>query len=280
LRSLPPCQAWVRTAAPPLRTGPHIPLTALHTLMLELRMCPIWVCRWCAGAISGILPMVAMGAYFLFQQRGKKAEEKKELSELERVAEDQGFDSERLAQLAEWVRPQHTRTNPRSALLRSSRQPPALHARPDTHRRWRRCVRAQANKIIKKKQMPGVVLAVARKGKLVYHEAYGDRTFQRDSILSMQSMSSSIIAAALMTLVDEGLVSVEDDVTKYIPSFANFRVYRSVSERESVSLPPPLCGYARRICDVSYRELLFGNVCFHDRAPRPRPSRPTLSGSR
>ena len=54
-------------------------------------------------ALTGILPMVAMGAYFLFQQRGKGKEEKRELSELELVAEELGFDAERLDALGDWA---------------------------------------------------------------------------------------------------------------------------------------------------------------------------------
>ena len=148
-------------------------------------------------ALTGILPMVAMGAYFLFQQRGKGKEEKRELSELELVAEELGFDAERLDALGDW-----------------------------------------ATKLIKKKQLPGVVLAVARKGQLVYHEAFGDRTFQRDSIMSIQSMALPIITATLMSFVDEGLISVDDDITKYIPAFSKFCVYRSGTTKDTLETDP------------------------------------------
>ena len=82
---------------------------------------------------------------------GKNKEEKRELTELERVSEELGFDVERMDALGEW-----------------------------------------ADKLIKKKQLPGVVIAVARKGRVVFHEAFGDRTYQRDSILAIEGMVTPV----------------------------------------------------------------------------------------
>ena len=47
--------------------------------------------------------------------------------------------------------------------------------------------------------MPGIVVTVAHKGKTVYNEAFG--TYSIDTILAMQEMGQSIIAAAFLTLV-------------------------------------------------------------------------------
>ena len=103
------------------------------------------------GMMTSLLPMLAIGGYMFFQNRGKNKEEKREFTELERVSEELGFDVERMDALGEW-----------------------------------------ADKLIKKKQLPGVVIAVARKGRLVFHEAFGDRTYQRDSILAIEGMVTPV----------------------------------------------------------------------------------------
>ena len=139
-----------------------------------------------SSMLTGMLPLLAIGAYTMFQSRKNNKNENRELSELEIIGEDHGFDAERMLQVKEW-----------------------------------------AEKITKSKKFPGVVIAVARKGQLVYHEAFGDRSYQPDSIVSIESMAASVVTAAFMSLVDEGLCSVDDDVLRYIPSFANFRVYQS-----------------------------------------------------
>lgn len=76
----------------------------------------------------------------------------------------------------------------------------------------------------------GAVSAVARRGKLVWHEAQGfsnpiDKTAMRkDAIFRVMSSSKPVTALAILTLVDEGKLSLDDKVSKYIPSFANPRV--------------------------------------------------------
>ena len=79
----------------------------------------------------------------------------------------------------------------------------------------------------------------SRAQQVIFHEAYGqDRTYQKDAILQMQSLSTPVITAALMTLVDEGRVRLDDDVTKYLPYFSNFRVYRSGTTESTLETVP------------------------------------------
>ena len=73
-------------------------------------------------------------------------------------------------------------------------------------------------------QMPGMVVTVAHRGTVVYNEAFG--SYSTDTILALQEMSQSIVAAAFLTLVDDKTVSLDDKVSKYIPSFKEFRVLK------------------------------------------------------
>ena len=84
--------------------------------------------------------------------------------------------------------------------------------------------------------MPGIVVTVAHKGTTVYNEAFG--TYSIDTILAMQEMGQSIIAAAFLTLVEESNetdISLDDPVSKYIPSFAEFRVLKMPATRKGTA---------------------------------------------
>ena len=79
----------------------------------------------------------------------------------------------------------------------------------------------------------------SRTQQIIIHEAYGqDRTYQKDAILQMQSLSTPVITAALMTLVDEGRVNLDDNVTDYLPYFSDFRVYRSGTTEATLETVP------------------------------------------
>jgi D-alanyl-D-alanine carboxypeptidase len=70
----------------------------------------------------------------------------------------------------------------------------------------------------------GVSIAVARDGKLVLARAYGvaDRSHgvdvTPDSIFHIASISKNIAAAAVLSLVDQGRVRLDDDVTRFVPA--------------------------------------------------------------
>jgi CubicO group peptidase (beta-lactamase class C family) len=74
-------------------------------------------------------------------------------------------------------------------------------------------------------EVAGAVTLVARRGKIVHHEAYGfadlaSRTPMRtDSIFRLASMSKPITAVAIMMLVEEGKVRLTDPVSRFIPEF-------------------------------------------------------------
>jgi CubicO group peptidase (beta-lactamase class C family) len=78
--------------------------------------------------------------------------------------------------------------------------------------------------------LAGAVTLVANKDKVLSLEAigYADLSSSRpmliDAIFWIASMSKPITAAALMILVDEGKVKLDDPVEKYLPEFKNIRV--------------------------------------------------------
>lgn len=75
-------------------------------------------------------------------------------------------------------------------------------------------------------QIPGAIVTVAVEGKVVHRDARGvpdprsGVRLQPDSILWLASLSKVVCAAALLMLADDGKLSVEDPVSRYIPEFA------------------------------------------------------------
>lgn len=80
-------------------------------------------------------------------------------------------------------------------------------------------------------KLGSIVTAVARRGKLVHMEGFGKTRIDGGeavtpkTIFRIFSMSKPIVSVALMTLYEEGKFHLDDPVAKYIPSFANLKVY-------------------------------------------------------
>src|SRR6516162_6545965 len=79
--------------------------------------------------------------------------------------------------------------------------------------------------------LPGMLVHVYRKGQLVHTGIAGHMDLERgkkmreDAIFRIYSMSKPITAVALMMLVEEGLLGLDDDVATHIPSWRNIGVY-------------------------------------------------------
>ena len=77
----------------------------------------------------------------------------------------------------------------------------------------------------------GVVAAVVRNGRLVYMEALGQadieaaRPMPEDAIFRLYSMTRSITSLAAMILWEEGAFRLHDPVSRYLPQFADQRVF-------------------------------------------------------
>jgi len=77
------------------------------------------------------------------------------------------------------------------------------------------------------KKLPGAVVMVARKGKLVYSTAVGSLNnstggaMTQDAVFRIYSMTKPLVSTALMMLVEDGKVQLTDPVSKFLPSFKN-----------------------------------------------------------
>jgi len=97
------------------------------------------------------------------------------------------------------------------------------------------------SKYVSEGRLPGLITAVARKGKVVHFEVQGYADvenripLQEDSLFRIYSMSKPITGVALMILIEEGKVRLNDPVALYIPEFAFTKVMK-VKDDGSVSL--------------------------------------------
>ncbi len=75
---------------------------------------------------------------------------------------------------------------------------------------------------------PGCAVAVSRHGKMVVNRAYGLADLERDvplstsSIFDAASIRKQFVAAAVLLLVEEGRLSLSDDVRKFIPELPDY----------------------------------------------------------
>ncbi|MCK1734176.1 beta-lactamase family protein [Bradyrhizobium sp. 138] len=79
-------------------------------------------------------------------------------------------------------------------------------------------------------KIPGAILLLQQHGKPVYYENFGVRDvatgipMSADTIFRLYSMSKPITSVMAMMLVEEGKLSLDDPVSKYIPAFAGMKV--------------------------------------------------------
>ena len=83
---------------------------------------------------------------------------------------------------------------------------------------------------ITKGRLPGAVIAVARKGKLVYYEAIGyldkdaGTKMPIDAIFSVASMTKPMVSVGALELYERGQLKLDEPVATYLPQFAKVQV--------------------------------------------------------
>jgi methyl acetate hydrolase len=87
--------------------------------------------------------------------------------------------------------------------------------------------------------VPGVVVAVVDKNGVLYNEAFGKSStvkntpMTKDTIFNMASMTKPITSTAIMILVDEGKLKLDDEVAKYLPKWKDPVVISKFNEADA-----------------------------------------------
>lgn len=90
---------------------------------------------------------------------------------------------------------------------------------------WAQTFEAYASRLLAPYTIPGVSVAVAKEGEVVYHHGFGYRDAERelpltlDTVLGIGSITKSFTCVAIMQLHEQGRLNVHDPAVKYLPEF-------------------------------------------------------------
>jgi CubicO group peptidase (beta-lactamase class C family) len=107
--------------------------------------------------------------------------------------------------------------------------------------------------------IPGAVSLVARKGQVVHFEARGfadlasKRPMARDTVFELFSMTKPVVAVAVLILVEEGRIGLNEPIGTYVPAYQRLNVV--------VTAPPGTNGSART--EPAARPITVGDVLTH-----------------
>ncbi len=82
-------------------------------------------------------------------------------------------------------------------------------------------------------KLPGAITLVARKGEIAHFGVVGQGDVERgtplkeDSIFRIYSMTKPLTSVAMMMLVEEGAIALEDPVEKFIPAWKDLGVFQA-----------------------------------------------------
>jgi len=83
-------------------------------------------------------------------------------------------------------------------------------------------------------RLPGIVVAVSRRGSVVYQKAFGfanvetHQPMRADAVFRLYSMTKPVASVGLLTLYEQGKFRLTDPLERYLPQFANVKVYKGV----------------------------------------------------
>ena len=84
-------------------------------------------------------------------------------------------------------------------------------------------------------KVAGIVGIVARNGRIAYDRSFGvmnvrsRKRLRSDAVFRIYSMTKPVLGAATMKLAQQGRLGLEDPVSKFIPAFADVKVYPSMA---------------------------------------------------
>lgn len=86
------------------------------------------------------------------------------------------------------------------------------------------------NGYVSRSWVPGVVTLIVKDGKVIQNKGYGysnvasKKPMEPNSIFRIASQTKAIVSAGILILYDEGKLSLQDPVSKYLPAFAHQKV--------------------------------------------------------
>jgi CubicO group peptidase (beta-lactamase class C family) len=124
-------------------------------------------------------------------------------------------------------------------------------------------LRADLQALVDAHQLPGAIAVVERDGVVLARETVGWRDVEEkkplrdDAIFRLYSMSKPITSVAIMMLVEQGRLALDDPVERYLPERRDMRVYVSGGVDETVTEP------ARRPISISDLLTHSSGIVYH-----------------
>ena len=93
--------------------------------------------------------------------------------------------------------------------------------------------------------VPGVVAIVVDRDKVLYHEAFGKMNvaknvpMAKDTIFRIASMTKAVTSVAVMQLIEQGKLGLDDDVAKFLPRLKTPQVFSRVDEKAGTYATQP-----------------------------------------
>ena len=94
---------------------------------------------------------------------------------------------------------------------------------------------------VERKDVPGVVALITDRERVLYHSAFGvadvatGRPLTLDALFRIASMTKPVTSVALMQLVEQGRIGLDDPAEKYLPELAGLKVIESTRRVEPTS---------------------------------------------
>ncbi|MDA0347376.1 MAG: serine hydrolase [Verrucomicrobia bacterium] len=92
---------------------------------------------------------------------------------------------------------------------------------------------------------PGLVALVSNKRDILYHKGFGKQNVAKDidmdpdSFFRIFSMTKAVTSVAVMMLFEEGLLRLDDPVSRYVPVYGNRPIFDSFNDSGSSFLTKP-----------------------------------------
>jgi CubicO group peptidase (beta-lactamase class C family) len=95
---------------------------------------------------------------------------------------------------------------------------------------------------IDKKEVPGAVALIARKGKIGYLKSFGMKDIEEnkqmtdDAIFRIASMTKAITTVGVMILYEDGRFKLDDPISNYIPEFKNMKTMNGDNAEQEITI--------------------------------------------
>ena len=130
-------------------------------------------------------------------------------------------------------------------------------------------------KAVAEGNIPGAVLVIGHKGKVIHRKAFGSRSLEPvreamtvDTIFDLASLTKCIATAtSMMKLVEEGRVRLSDSVATYLPEFAQ-------NGKKDITIRDLLTHYSGLAPDLDLKSPWSGREAAYQMAMHARPTNP------